>query len=140
MYWSSWNFIQRAELDGANQASVYSLGKYGVHGVRSLAMDVDMNRIYFAYRQRVMFIDLHSSTRSAETLIDLHSYWHLFYTYPIAVDDNFVYFASSGNVYRTNKRRKNGLVESVLSGLTYPRAIVIHKGNATGKCKYSLCY
>ena len=146
MYWSSWNVIQRAELDGANQASVVSLSKYGVYSVNSLAMDVDMNRIYFASSQSVMFIDLYSSTRPVETLIDLYSYWH-FYAYPsgIAVDDNYVYFAfpwgrGQGNVYRTNKRRKNDHLTFVLSGLTYPREIVIHKGNATGKCKYSLCY
>lgn len=146
MYWSSWDIIQRAELDGANQASVVSLSKYGVYYAHSLAMDVDMNRIYFTSSQRVMFIDLHSSTRSVQTLIDLYSYWH-FYAYPtgVAVDDNYVYFVfrwgpGRGNVYRTNKRRRNGLLEFVLSGLTNPRAIVIHKGNATGKCKYSLCY
>ena len=146
MYWSGWNIIHQAELDGANQESVVSLSKYGVYFMYSLAIDVDMNRIYCASSQRVMFIDLYSSTRSVQTLTDLYSYGY-FYAYPtgLAVDDNYVYFAfqwgpGRGNVYRTNKRRRNGLLELVLSGLTYPQEIVIHKGNATGKCKYSLCY
>ena len=134
-------------MDGANRETIASLSGYS-YGVQGLALDVGMNRIYFITRYRsrgVSYINLNSSSRSVETLARL--YYDLpYYGYPhgIAVDGQYVYFSyrrsyysRKGKVYRINKTRGGGHLETVVLGLSYPRGIAVQGGKTKRKSEYT---
>ena len=147
MYWSSHSMIHGAELDGANRETIVSLNGYS-YGVQGLALDVGMNRIYFITRygsRSVSYINLNSSNRSVETLARLYYDLPYYgYSYGIAVEGQYIYFSyrwsyysREGKVYRINKTRGDGHLETVVLGLSYPRGIAVQGGKTTRKSEYT---
>lgn len=123
--------------------------RYKLYGVRGIALDVDMNRVYFTARRyggsrSVSYIDLNNSKPSVETL----AFWFPHYAdlYGIAVGDQFVYFTlqrfyqNEGMVYRTSKTKRGGHLALSVMGLGYPRGVAVQRGNTTRKseCTYFL--
>ena len=150
MYWSSSSSIHGAELDGANQQIIASLWNRYKLTVQGIALDVDMNRIYFIASHfypwhgstRVSYIDLNNSYRSVKTL----GLWFPSYDvapYGIAVGDKFLYFTlykKEGMVYQTSKTKGGDHLAISVRGLGYPRGVAVQRGNTTRKseCTYFL--
>ena len=142
MYWSSYSVIYGAELDGTNLHIIASLPRYKQYGVQGIALDVNMNRIYFTARhysgsRSVSYIDLNNSNPSVETL----AFWFPHYAnlYGIAVGDQYVYFTlqlfyqDGGIVYQTSKTKGGDHLAISVRGLGYPRGVAVQRGNTTRK-------
>ena len=144
MYWSAEGVIERAVQDGSNRSIIAELGVtfYGVAvDARGLTLDEPMNRIYFVsfHEYSLFYIDLGSANYTVQTLIQ--SFWHFFFPYGVAVDDEYVYWTEHlayGYVFRLHKTANDDSVEAVIKGTYDPRGIAVKKGKYTQDSKYFL--
>ena len=146
MYWSSYSSIHGAELDGANRQIIASMSRYNLYGVQGIALDVDMNRIFFTTPRygSVSYIDLNTSNPSAEELASWCTHYSVLYG--ITVGHQYVYYTlqwfqrNGGMVYQTSKTKGGRHSAISVMGLGYPRGVAVQRGNTTRKseCTYFL--
>lgn len=145
MYWSEDGRIGGADMDGENQKVVAVLTYYyGFFDARGLAMDIQMNRIYFVsyWFEGLLYVDLNAGGKGngpVQVLFMDYSFDHDYFLDPrgLALDDQYVYWNEYWNekVYRINKTAFDGDLAVVASGMFSPRGMTVVKGkpNASGE-------
>ena len=138
MYWSAYGVIEGAELDGSNRKIIALLVTYyGHYDAQSLAVDVAQNRVYFVSRYNIgiFYVDLNAGDGYVHGLFV--DFFFTFYPFGIALDDDYVYWNDYYReaVFRT-KKNISSRIETVVSGLFYPRGMYVYKENATRNSKF----
>ena len=140
MYWSAHGVIEGAELDGSNRKIIAFLVTSFSHrdyDAQSLAVDVAQNRVYFVSRYNIgiFYVDLNAGDGNVhELFVD---FFFVLYPFGIALDDDYVYWNDYFReaVFRT-KKNNSSRIETVVSGLFYPRGMYLYKENATRNSKF----
>ena len=140
MYWSTYEIIEGADMDGSNRRNItflrYSFGRYAL----GLALDVQMNRLYFVsyFSYGLFYIDLNSPGNQSIPQSLLQSFFYFDVPHGVALDDQFVYWNEyyEEKVFRMNKTVAGGNVETVAAGIYSPFGLAVKKGNATRNSKY----
>ena len=141
MYWSAYGVIESAQMDGKYRRTVVSLVTYYgyTYDARGLALDIEMNRIYFVsyYLETLYYVDLTSASRGVVREL-FYSRTYLYAPRGVEVDDQFVYWNDywTENVYRINKTAFDNRLEVVASGPYSPRGMAIKKGNLERHSEY----
>ena len=142
MYWSALGFIESAQLDGSNRATI-ALGNTSFDrpfDALYITLDVPFNRIYFVSydKSAIFYIDLDSGNNSIHTV--LQNVFLFFQPHGIAVDDQYLYWGETfwyAMVLRVNKTNYADVSVEV-SGLHGQRGIVVKKGRYEQESKYFL--
>ena len=143
MYWSSHGVIEGADMDGSNRRNITLLrDSYGEYDALGLALDVQMNRLYFVsyILYGLFYIDLDSSGSPSIPLSLLRSFFYFDVPHGVALDDQFVYWNEyyEEKVYRMNKTVA-GNIEDVAAGIYSPFGLAVKKGTPTRNSKYKFC-
>ena len=140
MYWTSYGVIEGADMDGSNRRNITFLrGSFGHHDALGLALDVQMNRLYFvSYSLSGLFyIDLDSAGSPYIPQSLLQSFFYFYEPHGIALDDQFVYWNEyfEEKVFRMNKTVA-GNIETVAAGIFSPYGLAVKKGTPTRNSKF----
>ena len=134
MCWADHGFLECAHMDGANRREVFSLtlSNNDTITVDGLALDVTINRIYFAssYLAKIMFLDLDAVENGSIQLLVPYEIV-VFGTSAVVIDDQFLYWNQQWLqwVLRINKTTYvDQSLEIVADGPYVPRGLAIKKG------------
>ena len=134
MCWADHGFLECAHMDGANRREVFSLtlSNNDTITVDGLALDVTINRIYFAssYLAKIMFLDLDAVENGSIQLLVPYEIV-VFGTSAVVIDDQFLYWNQQWLqwVLRINKTTYvDQSLEIVAGGPYVPRGLAIKKG------------
>ena len=135
MCWADHGFLECAHMDGANRSEVFSLtlSNNDTIIVDGLALDVTINRIYFASSSlaKIMFLDLDAvENGSIQVLFPFEML--VGGTSAVVIDDQFLYWNQDWLqwVLRINKTAHvyQSLPEVVAEGQYVPKGLAIKKG------------